>query len=638
MSYIKELEIKNFGPIESAELRNLRNINIIIGPNNCGKTHILEAINFLGKLNDEPFAAEKYRRSRKHDIEIVYTVHDNTKLRLVSSGDIIKPSNGSSKNVRVLFHDTDDKELKKLSKDRESLEYISNIIKGLDYYSEGLEGRTYLEKISVVRRCGEDLDEWDFSEQGSGFKYGVPLLVSLKKLEEDYDILLIDEPELGLHPAAKIFLFELFKKLARKGKQIFIATHDPFFANPRLIDDTCSVYSYSFDSNKFINIDFSSIKHRYTFVGFFPHNTSMKDIHIYVEGPEDVYVFQAFLLTYLKKKKMSMIDFNRVAIFHLGGDNYSHFLYTVPKIPKSLIILDGNKKDDNKLKKVINKLNNIYDSPEDLATFPKFALCTEISQVEKELENGKCPIYFLKKNDIHEYFEEFSKKPNALEFAKKVLTVDDLPDEFKEIFDIIFGNKNLVFGGSDWYLDWKDVDGGKIEICEFQGKKCLKKTKNSDPAGAYKELFKKIERKDGKIIMEGFVYRPKSNDVSAVGDRIFLEDDEGNGYGVFVYHGNYAAIEMREKGMSKEILKYKEFKNEYKEFKNNLQGSWYKFKFIIDDTKIYLTIENNGKLLKLMAENETYSKFSRVAIRGGYEYYVSDLKVYLESRNLKKSK
>lgn len=53
MIFLEELEIENFKNIKRARLDKLKDLNIIIGPNNCGKTNILDLIyHKLGKIID----------------------------------------------------------------------------------------------------------------------------------------------------------------------------------------------------------------------------------------------------------------------------------------------------------------------------------------------------------------------------------------------------------------------------------------------------------------------------------------------------------------------------------------------------------------------------------------------------------
>ena len=51
MNYLTYLKIHHFKSIEDLELKDLSNINIIVGDNNSGKTSLLEAISILGNEN-----------------------------------------------------------------------------------------------------------------------------------------------------------------------------------------------------------------------------------------------------------------------------------------------------------------------------------------------------------------------------------------------------------------------------------------------------------------------------------------------------------------------------------------------------------------------------------------------------------
>lgn len=49
---VREFTIGAYRGIENLQLNDLRDINIFVGPNNCGKTSILEAIILSGLFDD----------------------------------------------------------------------------------------------------------------------------------------------------------------------------------------------------------------------------------------------------------------------------------------------------------------------------------------------------------------------------------------------------------------------------------------------------------------------------------------------------------------------------------------------------------------------------------------------------------
>lgn len=49
---LREFEIGRYRGLESLKLKDLKRVNVLAGPNNCGKTSILEAIILSGLFND----------------------------------------------------------------------------------------------------------------------------------------------------------------------------------------------------------------------------------------------------------------------------------------------------------------------------------------------------------------------------------------------------------------------------------------------------------------------------------------------------------------------------------------------------------------------------------------------------------
>ena len=63
MHLLKSIELENYLNIKHAKLEDLKDLNIIIGPNNCGKTSLLRAVNLLSR-------AQFDRRAPTHDCKI----------------------------------------------------------------------------------------------------------------------------------------------------------------------------------------------------------------------------------------------------------------------------------------------------------------------------------------------------------------------------------------------------------------------------------------------------------------------------------------------------------------------------------------------------------------------------------------
>lgn len=58
-----------------------------------------------------------------------------------------------------------------------------------------------------------------------------PLVLCLRDLVEPDDWLIIDEPEINLHPAAQVEIIEFLAMLVRAGLHVLITTHSPYIVD-----------------------------------------------------------------------------------------------------------------------------------------------------------------------------------------------------------------------------------------------------------------------------------------------------------------------------------------------------------------------------------------------------------------------
>ena len=507
MIIFREIDIRNYRNIKHAELKDIRDLNIIIGPNNCGKTNILELIRSLENLDCGGYSSyfcsdcKKFKEGN-HDIyglyfpissnyfylkdtkrelnlsisldeeginQIVPRVLEKQKEKLESAQckewkrNIIAMRNDESyqvypEHLSIFIHHDIIEELKRnilycpegrlqSYKERDFAEYIrekklrsSQKKKWVDFLSRIIDTKIEDEKYeTLIRKVdGEDF-ETPISEQGSGVRSLACLAVDI--LFGDDKIVLIDEPELGLNPLVKQEFLK-FLLTESKERQIFIATQDPTFVNPILWkneNNRVSVYFFTPIEEKFIKINLEENPPE-AFAGYLPHTTSLKDFHIYVEGISDVYVFQILLSKFLQKvKKQNWFEIeNKIGIFHLAGNNWGHFLYTIPKPPyKCMIILDGDKK--KKAEEVVRKYNesNINAS--------KFKVCNTLDEVREVFEKRENhPLYCLKENCIERYLfpnfdcsnppENYKKTKDGPKAAEEL---NELPTELKELIEVI---------------------------------------------------------------------------------------------------------------------------------------------------------------------------------------------------------
>ena len=512
---LKEVEVRNYKTLRHARLDNLETLNIIIGPNNCGKTSLLKTINLLLDLSvgRGEFICNKCKDNRpekaytigispkkedsylaKRRIELTFSFVESTVAEVVGTHGMQEWKKQLSEAVgddhcdflKVILKQPSEKgityplcsEHLSIFARNDFLDDLKNTIlycpeRRLSSYKEGdnikefvktrsrQEGlssgevRRILEKINTIvgsKIFDYDTFSWDLVEgkeryktmienQWSGVRSLICLMFDalLKKKKGRLNLLLIDELELGMNQAS-IRNFLTFIRNELKDTQVFLATHNPTLVNPLLWErENTSVYLYSVTDEKFVKINLEENKtDPNTFGGYLPHTTSLKDIHFYVEGTHDVYIyhtwFNRWIQERIKKKKDRKKLLNRVGFYHLAGNNWRHTLYTVTGNPyTSIIILDGDKRREAKevLKKYEkNKLENL----------PSFRFCRSLSELYQTMKENRIPVYCIKADKIEDLFDrDFKNKEEAVEAADEVEMT-----KFQEVIGIFGAILDLV--------------------------------------------------------------------------------------------------------------------------------------------------------------------------------------------------
>ena len=161
------------------------------------------------------------------------------------------------------------------------------------------------------------------------------LLVLLTHLYDDkHQYLIIDEPELNLHPQYQAFFMQEVHKFAgdskidRKKKIIFLITHSPFILDFRSEDDLNAVISFSLDYSvpkqiSKLNIDISS-KSFSLMQRLNAHHKQLffSDNPIFVEGIRDAWIVEAMMAA----RGVSVAAAGSCVIEAGGNEEVNHYL------------------------------------------------------------------------------------------------------------------------------------------------------------------------------------------------------------------------------------------------------------------------------------------------------------------------
>ena len=171
---------------------------------------------------------------------------------------------------------------------------------------------------------------------------------------------------------------------------------------------------------------------------------------------------------------------------------------------------------------------------------------------------------------------------------------------------------------------WQQYGNGSIEIKQGISKshgRALKKDKNADPHGGYLPIGKAI--KNG-FCFSGWIYSPKERGQNAWGDRLAIEGDNFDGYGFAVAQSlGWVEIERRDGGDEAVCISERIIFSPPKE-------SWYRFEFIrLENGEMFLCLYDlsGAKLAQVFANDKKYNSFDKVAVHGGYPYYVDKLQI-----------
>lgn len=216
---IKKIKINHYKSIkEPVIIENISDLNILVGPNNAGKTNILDAVNlfFQKDLDQERFF------DKRSDIEITIQGKEKEHLLSLKSGEFSgieelqkeeffiriseKAEYNDIKNEFLFFKENYYNEYNRFTK------LLKKNFKDVDM-SEQL----------FFESTNQDNDrQKTFKRMGEGFKRLFVIL--FYAFNPQYKIIFIDEPETHLHPSV-VKRFLMILESENTNNQIFITTH-----------------------------------------------------------------------------------------------------------------------------------------------------------------------------------------------------------------------------------------------------------------------------------------------------------------------------------------------------------------------------------------------------------------------------
>lgn len=438
---IQNIEINYYKSIKQSLILKSQLVNIFIGQNNSGKSNILDAIEFCFELDLES------SRLYYANADICLSLHFTDKEQL--------ENNFSSKDAKLILKDNDRKLVfsdRELPWNKNLVGILSNKVKRLDegYFKDFASIdvdydslfdhpmaadkfksilKRHFPKITADKNAfdidyeSEGLYEGDrrvtIDRLGSGFQRIFIILLYI--IHPDFPVVLIDEPEIHLHPAMVEKL--LWAMQNTQSGQILFTTHSPLFITPITLRQVVRVVKEN-KNTKIFTLSQANYNYRRLIQELNADNLEMffADKVVLVEGVSDKLLLRGLIDHFYRGDK----DIKVVQTHGKGNMTiYADFLKTF-QIPFA-ILMDKDAIRTNHVKYIMNHLGirlphmNTDNLLEELKKYEIFIF-----------PNGD-----LEANYPRRYQNEDSKSLNALRAARQITEEDYNSKTMKNLKEII---------------------------------------------------------------------------------------------------------------------------------------------------------------------------------------------------------
>jgi predicted ATPase len=361
---LRDVQVSGFKGFDDVKINGLRAINIFCGRNNSGKSTLLHAIDvaclalsgdggwdrFPLKLSIE----DLFHGDRPFRIALTYDDGSILVLRPQEKAHhtVFEPRPAENQRLRSIYilpvpeggllgrrHISPRDAMNQVKGRSEAGASGIDMLFALKYYADrgrgGLGKADYQEIIGDIRRFFPEIEELTSDRRDDDVatlvyrEYGRDLDIlytgaGLKRLLDIFvkaylagaNVILLDEPEAGLHPSLQRSMLQLLEKLGReRGMQFFLATHSPIF-----LSESEESVIYRIENRRGVRavhrIPDESLHTIWGDIGVRPGDLLQNDIIVLVEGQKDVIFFEHII------EHVYQDDFKDVAVgvVQYGGD------------------------------------------------------------------------------------------------------------------------------------------------------------------------------------------------------------------------------------------------------------------------------------------------------------------------------
>lgn len=330
---------------ENFEMSQIGYINYLVGANGTGKSQFSEQLkNFFNsrglkcrvlsadRLNGLGFSAKNINSGHGNYVVSQTNFHDGFNKQNFEHYKQGADSMDTGIDAFVLLEEKLDLKIK--------IEAILSQVLHRDIRLEWDSGKLVPMTYNI-----QQATEYELKKESHGIK---ELLILLTHIYDDsHKVLIIDEPELNLHPQYQAFLLEHIRKVSGnpgEGKKIiYLISHSPFILDFQTIDDLKSVICFHSDFRKpsFIEnldpTDEEKIKQIIPKLNVHHKQLFFANTPIFVEG-----IFDAQFIKAIQEKRGVSLEGSGSTVIDVGGNEQLSSYYLLSKLfgKKSLFIYD----------------------------------------------------------------------------------------------------------------------------------------------------------------------------------------------------------------------------------------------------------------------------------------------------------
>ena len=235
--YVHNFNVKNIYGEQPVQITIYSGLTVFVGLNASGKTQTLKALRTSLK---KVFGSEKVRYLSSNRIGTMETYRSRVGQYTYSPDDYIvgdRNNKKSRKEIEIAAGDF-------FTMDEKKDIYIKVAERLAVLFGRQIYLRWDAGKLKVYFEKTDSQEEYSVAVEASGLVNVISILAAL--FDKDVEVLLIDEPEVSLHPQLQSYLLREMKKAAREYKKtIIISTHSTEMISLSNISDISNLVFFS---------------------------------------------------------------------------------------------------------------------------------------------------------------------------------------------------------------------------------------------------------------------------------------------------------------------------------------------------------------------------------------------------------